>query len=319
MSEKIRLYLDQPLQAGQLLTLTREQAHYLFGVMRLSEGAAVSVFNGRDGEWRARVAQAGKRGGALMCELQSAPQSDPPDVWLCFAPIKKARTDFIVEKAVEMGARRIVPILTEYTNAERVRVDRLQVHAVEAAEQCGATYVPEVAAPVKLQRCLSDWAEDRRIAFCDEAFVRGGAGASGGPGLRPGAPPPPRLTRRPACVAPAPPPAVVFFFFLVGGGGGGGGGGRGPPARAPPTPQRPAYRGPFSSGLKVGFQKTSGGGFTRIRRRKPSGWARGSCAQIPPPSPHWSGGSSDTGTGRDAPRHARGCARPAAVSPAACG
>lgn len=171
MSEKIRLFLDQPMGEGQSLTLAREQAHYLFGVMRLTVGAVLSVFNGRDGEWRARVAHAGKRAGVLTCEAQSAPQSNPPDVWLCFAPIKKARTDFIVEKAVEMGAARIVPVLTAFTNAERVRVDRLQAHAVEAAEQCGATYVPQVADPVKLERLLADWPDGRQIAFCDERLA----------------------------------------------------------------------------------------------------------------------------------------------------
>ncbi len=174
MSEKIRLYLDQPLGAGQSLSLNRGQAHYLFGVMRLGPGAALSVFNGRDGEWRAVVAEAGKRGGVLLCETQSAPHYAPPDLWLCFAPVKKARTDFIVEKAVELGARRILPVLTAFTNAERVRVDRQQAHAVEAAEQCGATFVPEVAAPVKLDRLLSDWDPARQIAFCDEALARDG-------------------------------------------------------------------------------------------------------------------------------------------------
>ncbi len=168
MSEKIRLYLDQPLGPGQSLPLGRDQANYLFNVMRLSVGAAVTVFNGRDGAWRALVAQAGKRAGLLACEAQSAPQQNPPDLWLCFAPIKKARTDFIVEKAVEMGAARIVPMLTEFTNSERVRVDRLQAHAVEAAEQCGGTFVPEVAEPLKFQSLLDHWGAARQIMFCDE-------------------------------------------------------------------------------------------------------------------------------------------------------
>lgn len=173
MSEKTRLYLDQPMGEGQSLSLAPAQAHYLFGVMRLAVGAALTVFNGRDGAWRAVVAQAGKRGGVLVCEAQTAPQDAPPDVWLCFAPIKKARTDFIVEKAVEMGASRIVPVLTAFTNAERVRVDRLQAHAVEAAEQCGACHVPPVDAPVKLERLLAGWDAARRIAFCDETLAGG--------------------------------------------------------------------------------------------------------------------------------------------------
>ncbi|THH34416.1 16S rRNA (uracil(1498)-N(3))-methyltransferase [Aliishimia ponticola] len=171
MSEKIRLYVDADLDAGQAVALSRDQAHYLFGVMRLQTGAAISLFNGRDGEWRAVVAEAGKRGGVVLCEAQTAPLRMPPDLWLLFAPIKKARTDFIVEKAAEMGAARIVPVLTDFTNAERVRRDRLQAHAVEAAEQCGGTFVPEVADAVKLSALMDRWDSARHILFCDEAKV----------------------------------------------------------------------------------------------------------------------------------------------------
>lgn len=171
MKAKIRLYVEHPLSDGQAVDLSRDQAHYLFGVMRLAQGAFVTLFNGRDGAWTAEVEQAGKRGGTLRCVLQSAPQQNPPDLWLCFAPIKKARTDFIVEKAVEMGASRIVPMQTEFTNSERIRQDRLQAHAVEAAEQCGATFVPEVAELVKFDRFLHDFPATRRMMFCDEAEV----------------------------------------------------------------------------------------------------------------------------------------------------
>ena len=171
MSEKIRLFVDAELGQGQRVPLSRDQAHYLFGVMRLTTDAYVSLFNGRDGEWRAVVTQAGKRTGELLCEAQSAPLRVPPDLWLLFAPIKKARTDFIVEKAVEMGAARILPVLTEQTNAERVRRDRLQAHAVEAAEQCGGTFVPEVAEAQRLSRVLDGWDPARRIMFCDEALA----------------------------------------------------------------------------------------------------------------------------------------------------
>ncbi|MFD1195679.1 16S rRNA (uracil(1498)-N(3))-methyltransferase [Seohaeicola saemankumensis] len=172
---KIRLYVDQPLGAGQTVPLDRDKAHYLFGVMRLSEGAGVLLFNGRDGEWLARVAEAGKRGGLLHCEAQTRQLRMPPDLWLLFAPIKKARTDFIVEKAAEMGAARIVPVQTDFTNAERIRQDRLQAHAVEAAEQCGGTFVPEVADLVRLDRLLAGWPEGRQLMFCDEGFADGGA------------------------------------------------------------------------------------------------------------------------------------------------
>ena len=171
MSAKVRLYVEQPLGAAQPVPLTRDQAHYLFGVMRLGVDARVTVFNGSDGAWQARVAEAGKRGGGLVCETQSQAQTMPPDLWLLFAPIKKARTDFIVEKAVEMGVRRIVPVQTDFTNSERIRQDRLQAHAIEAAEQCGATFVPEIADLSKLNRVLTDWDRSRQLAFCDETLA----------------------------------------------------------------------------------------------------------------------------------------------------
>ncbi|WP_027256479.1 16S rRNA (uracil(1498)-N(3))-methyltransferase [Leisingera aquimarina] len=169
MSAKIRLYVEHPLGAGQSVPLDRDQAHYLFGVMRQAAGAHVALFNGQDGEWLAEIAEAGKRGGTLLCQEQTKPLQMPPDLWLMFAPIKKARTDFIVEKAAEMGAARILPVQTEFTNSERIRQDRLQAHAVEAAEQCGGTYVPEVAELQKLSRLLDQWPEDRQLMFCDEA------------------------------------------------------------------------------------------------------------------------------------------------------
>ena len=168
---KIRLYVEQPLGEGQTVPLTRDQAHYLFGVMRQGPGDAVLLFNGRDGEWRAEVACAGKRAGTLEVAAQTAAQRDPPDLWLIFAPIKKARTDFIVEKATEMGAARILPVQTDFTNAERIRQDRLQAHAVEAAEQCGGTFVPEVCGLQKLGALLDDWPEGRQLMFCDEALA----------------------------------------------------------------------------------------------------------------------------------------------------
>ncbi|NIZ62641.1 16S rRNA (uracil(1498)-N(3))-methyltransferase [Sedimentitalea sp. CY04] len=171
MSAKIRLYVEHPLGAGQSLPLDRDQAHYLFGVMRLSAGSQVLLFNGTDGEWLADVTEAKKRAGVLTSVEQTKPLQMPPDLWLLFAPIKKARTDFIVEKAAEMGAAKILPVQTEFTNSERIRQDRLQAHAVEAAEQCGGTYVPEVGELQKLGRLLDHWPEDRQLMFCDEAEV----------------------------------------------------------------------------------------------------------------------------------------------------
>ena len=169
MPSEIRLHVKQLLAKEQCVPLTKEQCHYLFGVMRLGLGDTVLLFNGRDGEWRSDIVRTGKRSGLLRLQEQTAPLVMPPDVWLLFAPIKKARTDFIVEKAVEMGGARIQPVQTEFTNSSRVQRDRLQAHAVEAAEQCGATYVPEVGDLDRRDRILADWDESRRILFCDEA------------------------------------------------------------------------------------------------------------------------------------------------------
>ena len=151
---KVRLFVEQPIAAGTPVTLDDGQAHYLRHVMRARAGTAVQIFNGRDGEWRATLAQAGKRNAIAVCDAQTRALHLPPDLWLLFAPIKKARTDFIVEKAAELGAARILPVQTDFTNSERIRQDRLQAHAVEAAEQCGGTFVPEVADLAVLARLL---------------------------------------------------------------------------------------------------------------------------------------------------------------------
>ncbi|MCA8883637.1 MAG: 16S rRNA (uracil(1498)-N(3))-methyltransferase [Rhodobacteraceae bacterium] len=181
---KIRLFVEHPLAQGQSVPLDRDQAHYLFGVMRLASGDGVLLFNGRDGEFLANVEDAGKRGGSLICAERTRPLQPPPDLWLLFAPIKKARTDFIVEKAAEMGAARICPVQTDFTNSERIRRDRLQAHAVEAAEQCGGTFVPDVTDLTRLSAMLDQWPSDRRLMFCDEE--RAGEGL----GLRDAAPGP---------------------------------------------------------------------------------------------------------------------------------
>lgn len=178
---KVRLYVDAPLAEGQPVPLTRDQAHYLFSVMRLGPGDELLIFDGRSGEWRAEVAETGRKGGSLLCRERLRPLLPPPDLWLLFAPLKKARTDFIVEKAAEMGAARILPVQTDFTNAERVRQDRLQAHAVEAAEQCGGTFVPEVAELARLDRVLADWPEARRIMWADEGLAGGAAGLAGQP------------------------------------------------------------------------------------------------------------------------------------------
>lgn len=181
---KVRLFVEAPLSEGAAVALDREQAHYLFNVMRLGTGDAVLVFNGRKGEWRAEVASAGRQGRLAVAE-RTAVQRQPPDLWLMFAPVKKARTDFIVEKATELGVARLVPVFTQNTNAERLRTDRLRRIAIEAAEQCGETHLPEIAEPERLGRMLGDWNGARRLMFCDEtraARPAAAALAEAGPG-----------------------------------------------------------------------------------------------------------------------------------------
>ncbi len=163
----IRLYIDGPLEAEKVVPLDSAQSNYLFGVMRRKVGDALRVFDGESGEWVAEVAKANKRNGLLVCKALAGPQVPPPDLWLLFAPVKKARTAFIVEKAVEMGVRAVHPVITEFTN-ERINTGRMQAHAVEAAEQCGATFVPDVAEPVRLLDILESWPEGRKLMFCDE-------------------------------------------------------------------------------------------------------------------------------------------------------
>lgn len=166
----IRLYVDHPLGAAQRVSLTRDQAHYLFGVMRLGQGDAVALFNGRDGEWQAHVSEAGKKGGSLTCTEQTHAQTAPPDLWLVCAPIRRERLSFLVEKAVELGAARIVLMQTEFTqDAKRVRIDKLQATAIEAAEQCEALMVPEVTEVTKFKPLMDGWDLTRHIMFCDEA------------------------------------------------------------------------------------------------------------------------------------------------------
>ena len=172
MASKVRLYVDHPLGAGQLVPLTRDQANYLFAVMRLPKGTVLSLINGSDGEWDAEIVEGNKRGGILKCTTHTAPLRMPPDVWLLFAPIKKERTAFIVEKATELGAARICPVETEFTQRNaRIKHERLAAYAVEATEQCGGTFVPELTEVRSLSDLLATWPQDRNILFCDETLL----------------------------------------------------------------------------------------------------------------------------------------------------
>jgi 16S rRNA (uracil1498-N3)-methyltransferase len=158
-----RLFVEAALATGQSVRLDADQAGYLGRVLRLGPGAEVKLFNGRDGEWLARLEAADKRGAGLKVGPQTRAQSPPADVWALFAPVKRQQTDWMVEKAVELGAARLVPVLTRRTIVDAVRVERLTGIAREAAEQCERLEVPEVAAPDKLDRVLAGWPADRPL------------------------------------------------------------------------------------------------------------------------------------------------------------
>lgn len=165
----IRLFVRHDLSEGAELDLDEGQSRYLAAVMRLTAGDALAVFNGRDGEWLARVARVGKRAVRLDAEAHLRAQATGPDLDLVIALVKRARLEVIVEKAAELGARRVRPVITERTNADHTRVDRLQAIAVEASEQTGRLDVPQVAEPVKLETLIGGWEAGRKLLFCDEA------------------------------------------------------------------------------------------------------------------------------------------------------
>jgi len=165
---KVRLYVEFALSEGLRVKVSSAQAHYLLRVMRAKDGDRVSVFNGTDGEWRSRISRIGKRDCELICETLVAEQEEVPDVWLIFAPIKRIPVDYVTQKATELGARLLQPVVTHRTIARRVNVERMHANAVEAAEQSGRLTVPEVRAPIDLPALLSSWPKDRRLVFCDE-------------------------------------------------------------------------------------------------------------------------------------------------------
>ena len=168
---KTRLYVDRPLGTAQDVTLGPGQSHYIYSVLRMREGDTVGLFNGRDGEWSARVRAATKRAVLLRCAGQARPQSKPPDIWLMFSPLKKSRTNFVVEKATELGVARILPVRMDFTSASRVSRSRLNAVAAEASEQCGGDYVPPVDGLAPLDERMRGWPSGRRLIYCDEGLA----------------------------------------------------------------------------------------------------------------------------------------------------
>jgi 16S rRNA (uracil1498-N3)-methyltransferase len=164
-----RLYVDAPLAAGQRNALDGTQANYLRNVMRLKAGDGVLVFNGRDGEWRASLVDGGKRSVALTVDAQTRPQTTPHDLHYLFAPLKHARLDYMVQKAVEMGASRLQPVSMQHSQVPRINLERMRANVVEAAEQCGILNIPEVAEPIAFDRMIAAREPSRVLVFCDEA------------------------------------------------------------------------------------------------------------------------------------------------------
>lgn len=164
-----RLYVSEALDEGLPIGLPQSQAHYLFKVMRLKQGAQVRVFNENDGEWLAELTELSKRDAQIIPLEQLRPATSTPDIWVLFAPVKKSRNDFIVEKATELGASLIRPVLTNRTTMPHVKTDRMRLQAIEAAEQTERMSIPLIKDPFKLVELIEGWNTERALIFADEA------------------------------------------------------------------------------------------------------------------------------------------------------
>jgi 16S rRNA (uracil1498-N3)-methyltransferase len=173
-----RLHCDADLAQGRPVPLGREQSHYLVNVLRLADGAPVLAFNGRDGEWLASLRLVTRKAAELVPEHRTRAQPTGTDLHYLFAPLKQARLDYMVQKAVEMGASRLQPVLTQHTQVSRINTERMKANAVEAAEQCGILALPEIAGEIRFDRMLAGWPAERRLIFCDEGAPVGDAVAA---------------------------------------------------------------------------------------------------------------------------------------------
>jgi 16S rRNA (uracil1498-N3)-methyltransferase len=163
-----RLYVEAPLAAGEEIVLDRAQSHYVANVMRAQAGAGMRLFNGRDGEWLAYLSSVSKRACVVAIDQRLRQQENLPDIHYLFAPLKHARLDYMVQKATEMGAAVLQPVITEHTNVARLKLERARANIIEAAEQCNLLAVPEMREAVKLSRVLANWNRSRQLIFCDE-------------------------------------------------------------------------------------------------------------------------------------------------------
>ena len=169
-SVKVRLFLKDKISLGLDITLSVEQAKYLFKVMRLNEGQDISVTDGNTGEYLAKIIEKNPRSGKIQVIKKTKRVLIPPDLWLFFALLKKTRTEFVIEKATELGVRKIIPVVTSRTVSTGFRISRLQTIMIEALEQCGGTYLPTLSEPVKLVDVLCSWPAERQLIFCDETL-----------------------------------------------------------------------------------------------------------------------------------------------------
>jgi 16S rRNA (uracil1498-N3)-methyltransferase len=183
---KTRLYVTPDLGANMAVSLGEAQTHYLLHVLRAKPGNRVLLFNGRDGEWLAEITQAGKRGAAVTCLKQTEPQASAPDIWLAFAPVKKTPSDYLVQKAVELGVSVLQPVFTRRTIVSRINEERMAANVIEAAEQSARLSVPDIRESVSLEKLLASWPQERRLLFCDEggdakAMTQAARESRGGP------------------------------------------------------------------------------------------------------------------------------------------
>lgn len=163
-----RLYVENDLQPGSQIEVASQAAHYLSHVLRLKDGDEILAFNGRDGEWKSRLKPEGKKRLLLMPFEQTRLQPSPSDLVYCFAPLKQGRLDYMVQKAVEMGAGVLQPVVTQHTQVPKLATDRVRANAIEAAEQCGVLSLPECREATRFDRFIDQWDETRRLIFCDE-------------------------------------------------------------------------------------------------------------------------------------------------------
>ena len=170
-SVKIRLFLESEISIALDIPLTSDQAKYLFKVMRLSTGQLISVIDGKTGEYTAEITKRNDKSGSIKIVSKIRDVVVPPNLWLLFSPLKKNRTDFIIEKATELGVQKIIPVITERTNSNYFRTKRMKSIIFEALEQCGGTYLPKLEEPLKLDRLLASWPTDRQLIFCDETLA----------------------------------------------------------------------------------------------------------------------------------------------------